>query len=82
MSCGLPVVTSNIGGLREVIQHGETGFLHDPHDVEGMSSVIVMLFQDDERRRAIGLKARERAKNDFGKDKIVDQYLAHYESVL
>lgn len=82
MSCGLPVVTSNIGGLREVIQHGETGFLHDPHDVEGMSKVIVMLFQDDERRRAIGLKARERAKNDFGKDKIVGQYLAHYESLL
>ena len=31
MSSGLPVVTSNVGGLREVIQHGETGFLHDPH---------------------------------------------------
>jgi len=82
MSSGLPVVTSNAGGLREVIQHGETGFLHDPHDVEGMSKVVLMLFRDEERRKAIGLKARDRAKNDFGKDKIVAQYVAHYENLL
>ncbi|MFQ5511388.1 MAG: N-acetyl-alpha-D-glucosaminyl L-malate synthase BshA [Candidatus Krumholzibacteriia bacterium] len=82
MSCGLPAVTSNIGGLGEVIHDGETGFLHDPHDVAGMSSVIVRLFEDDEWRKSIGLKARERARKDFGKDKIVGEYLRLYEEFL
>jgi N-acetyl-alpha-D-glucosaminyl L-malate synthase BshA len=82
MSCGLPVVASNIGGLHEVIQDGETGFLFDPHDVAGMSDVILRLFGDEEWRRAVGLKARERAKRDFGKDRIVGEYMSLYEELL
>ncbi|MEE9270687.1 MAG: N-acetyl-alpha-D-glucosaminyl L-malate synthase BshA [Candidatus Krumholzibacteria bacterium] len=82
MSCGVPAVTSNIGGLGEVIQDGETGFLLDPHDVAGMSSIIVRLFQDDDWRQSIGLKARERARKDFGRDKIVGDYLRLYEDVI
>jgi N-acetyl-alpha-D-glucosaminyl L-malate synthase BshA len=82
MSCGVPVVASNIGGLHEVIEDGETGFLFDPHDVEGMSGVVIDLFNDEERRRAMGLKGRERAKKDFGKDKVVGEYVSLYESLL
>jgi N-acetyl-alpha-D-glucosaminyl L-malate synthase BshA len=82
MACGLPPVTSNIGGLGEVITNGETGFLRDPHDVKGMSEVIVDLFHNEEYRRRIGLQARERAKRGFGRDKIVAEYAALYEGLL
>jgi N-acetyl-alpha-D-glucosaminyl L-malate synthase BshA len=81
MSSGVPPVTSNIGGLSEVITEGETGFLRDPHDVRGMSDVVLKLFQNEDYRRSIGLKARERAKRDFGKDKIVAEYLKLYEDL-
>jgi len=82
MSCGVPVVTSNIGGLREVVVDGETGFLYDPHDVAGMSDVVVRLLRDEEWRRTMGLKARERVQKNFGRDKIVGEYVALYESLL
>jgi N-acetyl-alpha-D-glucosaminyl L-malate synthase BshA len=82
MSCGLPVVASNIGGLHEVVEDGDTGFLFDPHDADGMSAVITELFQDGTRRKEIGLKARERAKRDFGKDKIVEEYISFYEDIV
>ena len=82
MSCGLPVVASNIGGLHEVIEDGETGFLFNPHDVAAMSDVIVRLFGDEGWRGAVGLNARERAKRDFGKDKIVGEYMSLYEELL
>ena len=82
MSCGLPVVASNIGGLHEVVEDGDTGFLFDPHDAQGMSSMITELCRDDARRKGIGLKARERAKRDFGKDKIIDEYVEFYEEVV
>jgi N-acetyl-alpha-D-glucosaminyl L-malate synthase BshA len=82
MSCGLPVVTSNIGGLHEVVEDGETGFLFDPHDADGMSSIVTELLGDDARRKGIGLKARARAKRDFGKDKIIDEYVAFYDEIL
>lgn len=82
MSCGLPVVASNIGGLHEVIENGETGFLFDPHDVAGMSDIIVRLFADDVWRRTVGSNARERVKRDFGKDKIVAEYMSLYGELL
>ena len=75
-------MASNVGGLSEVIQDGETGFLRDPHDVEGMSAVVMQLLADEERRRAVGLRARERAKKAFGRDKIVGEYVALYEELL
>ena len=82
MSCGLPVVTSDAGGLSEVIEHGETGYLYDPHDVDGMSEIVQVLFDDEEKRQSLGLRARERAKKAFGRDKIVDEYIALYERLL
>jgi N-acetyl-alpha-D-glucosaminyl L-malate synthase BshA len=82
MSCGVPPVTSNIGGLHEVIEDGETGFLRDPNDAQGMSEVIIQLFQNEDLRVRVGLKARERAKRDFGRDKIVAEYLKVYEGLL
>jgi N-acetyl-alpha-D-glucosaminyl L-malate synthase BshA len=82
MSSGVVPVTSNIGGLHEVIQEGETGYLRDPHDVDGMSEVIVRLLEDDELRSRIGFKARESAKRDFGKDKIVAEYQGYYDRLL
>ncbi|MEJ2720406.1 MAG: N-acetyl-alpha-D-glucosaminyl L-malate synthase BshA [bacterium] len=82
MSCAMPVVASNIGGLHEVIENGQTGFLFDPHDADGMSGVVLELFKDEERRKALGLKARERAKRDFGKDKIVGEYEDFYQDFL
>jgi N-acetyl-alpha-D-glucosaminyl L-malate synthase BshA len=82
MSSGIPVVASNVGGLHEVIQDGETGFLRDPHDVEGMSEVVMELLRDEDKRQSIGLRARERAKRDFGRDKIVGDYVSLYEELL
>lgn len=82
MSCGVPVVGSSVGGLPEVVEEGETGFLRDPHDVSGMSDVVRRLFDDSEWSRTVGLRARERAKRQFGKDKIVGEYLSVYEELI
>jgi N-acetyl-alpha-D-glucosaminyl L-malate synthase BshA len=82
MSCGVPVVASNIGGLHEVVRDGETGFLFDPHDVRGMSETVAALLRDEGRRRAVGLKARERVEREFGRERIVGQYVSLYEELL
>lgn len=82
MSCGVPVVASNVGGLHEVIDHNETGYLCNPVDVDCMAKIILGLFADEDKRRSIGFKAREKAKRDFGKDKIVNQYLKLYNELL
>jgi N-acetyl-alpha-D-glucosaminyl L-malate synthase BshA len=82
MSCGVPVVGSRIGGLPEVIEHEQTGFLCDPNDVDCMKAIVLGLFKDDTLRRRIGQAARERAERLFNRDRIVAQYVDVYRRLL
>lgn len=82
MSCGVPVVGSNIGGLPEVIVDGETGYVCGPHDVTCMIRIVNELLEDEPRRVEMGLRARERAATRFGRDAIVQEYLRAYRRLL
>jgi L-malate glycosyltransferase len=82
MACGVPVVGSDAGGLPEVVQHAETGFLLPVGDVEGMAGRTLEILKDPERRRAMGAAGRRRAEALFGADRIVSQYERYYEKVM
>src|SRR5699024_5858268 len=62
MSCGVPVISSNIGGLPEVNVHGETGYLCDLDDIDCMSNYAVQLLSDEKLHKELAKNARERAK--------------------
>jgi len=82
MSCEVPVVGSRVGGLHEVVSDGETGFLCDPHDVGCMTKLILSLLNNEEHRRKMGERSRERAIREFGRDRIVRQYLDVYRRLI
>jgi len=82
MSAGVPVVTTNTGGLPEINIHGETGFLEKVGDVEAMSSDILKIFSDSSLQKQLGNNARKRTLENFGTDRIVNQYVNYYEQVL
>jgi len=82
MSCGIPVVGSDVGGLHEVIMHGETGFLCNPQDVGCMKNLLLQLLLDDDLRRSVGEKARARAVQQFNRERVVNEYLEMYHRVL
>jgi N-acetyl-alpha-D-glucosaminyl L-malate synthase BshA len=82
MSSEVAVVATSQGGTREIIRHGENGFLHDPKDEEGMVETIASLFQDPARMEQVKKRARVTAVEDFPVDRAVDRYLALYERTL
>jgi glycosyltransferase involved in cell wall biosynthesis len=61
MAAGLPVIASNVGGNREVIEHGVNGFLIDWSDTAAVARLMAMLLDDGNLRRAVGEAARRRA---------------------
>lgn len=81
LSCAVPVVTTRAGGLPEVVDDGETGFLFEVGDVDGMAQAAVALLTDSERRRAMGEEGRRRAVERFGQDAVVARYRSIYERV-
>jgi N-acetyl-alpha-D-glucosaminyl L-malate synthase BshA len=81
MSAEVPVVASNIGGLPEVIENGETGYLHDPGAIGGFVDSVLKLLRNETLRRSMGRKARQVARRKFNADDMVDRYVQVYESL-
>ncbi len=81
-AAGTPVVATSVGGVPDIIRNGETGILTPPRDPEAMAEAIVTLERDPARRRAMGLKARERVAPAYGLDRMVAQIEALYEQLI
>ncbi len=81
MACGVPVLSSNAGGLSEINVDGRTGFLAPVGDVAAMSRSALFLLKNDGRLQAFKEAALAHAA-DFSRDKIIPRYEALYESVL
>ena len=95
MSCGTPVVASAVGGIPEVVLHGETGLLvpfetidpihSEPRDPEQFSrdlaGAINHLLCSPEEVKAMGLKSRERVEKHFSWENVARQTLEFYRAL-
>lgn len=79
---GKPVVASAVGGLREVIDNGETGILVPPADPVALAGAIGTLLHDPARAEAMGLAACERVEERFTLERMTAQYLDLYTRIL
>lgn len=80
MSCSVPVVSSNIGGLPEVNIHGETGYLCDLDDTDCMGQYSVDILSNSELHDKMAKNARKRAEQ-FEMSTIIEIYEEYYEKV-
>lgn len=82
MACEVATIGTNIGGIPEVIVHGETGFLVDIGDTSQAADYAIQLLSDPDLLRRFSQAALKRAKTMFYSDEIVDQYIALYDRLL
>jgi glycosyltransferase involved in cell wall biosynthesis len=75
MACALPVVTTPVGSIEEIVADGETGVLVPPQDVERLRAALGSLLADAGRREALGHRAREAAAARFGDERMVDRMI-------
>jgi glycosyltransferase involved in cell wall biosynthesis len=73
MAMGLPVVTTNIRGSREVVTHGATGTLVEVGDVDELAAALVDLLGDPGRRQAYGQQAQAIARREFDESRVIDK---------
>jgi trehalose synthase len=73
-----PVVASNVGGIPAQIIDKETGFLVDPYDIDGCAEKVVMLLEEKDLAREIGMRAREHVRKNF----LITRHLYDYLNLL
>jgi glycosyltransferase involved in cell wall biosynthesis len=74
MSAGLPIVSTRIGGIPNMIKDGEEGFLIEPHSPQILADKIAELFRDPQMRERFSGAARERAIKDFSWQRRMEKY--------
>ncbi|NVK63999.1 MAG: N-acetyl-alpha-D-glucosaminyl L-malate synthase BshA [Flavobacteriales bacterium] len=81
MAVGVPVISSNTGGIPEVNVHGVTGYLSDVGDVDDMAENTLKIFKDAETLDKFRQNAQTRAR-EFDLDTVVKKYEKVYDSLL
>jgi len=82
MACGVATVTTNVGGIPELVTHGINGFMEPVGDIAGQAARAVELLTDGALHQRIAAAGRARAMEQFSTDRIIPQYERYYRDVL
>jgi len=82
MACGVPCVTSNAGGLKELVKPGVSGYTAPVGDIDRMAELVINILQNEDEYRRLSKSTREYAFDNFHVNKILPQYIQLYEKVI
>lgn len=82
MSCGKPLVGTNIGGIPYIIEDKKTGFLVEPKNPKEISKIIIKLFKDPLNSKKVGQNAREIIEKRFSWEIITKEFYKIYVKIL
>ena len=82
MACEVPVVASRVGGLHEVVQDGESGFLLPPDDLDGMAARGIELLTNRALHRRFAQAGRRAVVEKFCADRVVPMYETYYRRLI
>lgn len=82
MAAGLPVIATAVGGLRELVEDGRTGFLVPSKSPRELAARLRQLFENPELREAMGAAGRQRAGEQFSAEEMVRKTIEVYDSLF
>jgi glycosyltransferase involved in cell wall biosynthesis len=77
MAQGLPVVSSRLSGIPELVMDQRSGLLAEPGDAQGMATQIERLMASPEYARTLAREGQAHVRNEFGQDVNIDRLLSH-----
>ena len=81
MSMGVPVVSSNIGGVSEIVIEGETGYMVEPADKTMLASAIKKVWANQDNYQEMKIKARNLITEKFNKSAQFERFISHFEAL-
>jgi glycosyltransferase involved in cell wall biosynthesis len=80
-ACGLPIVTTDTVGCRDVVNHEINGLLVPVKSIDALAGALLRLIRDPDLRQSMGIQGRQLAEREFSSERIIAETLAVYERV-
>ena len=82
MAAGIPIIATNVGGIPEIIEHKQTGFLIPPYSSPAIKDALISLVENKCHCDSMVDRARETVRNRFEISKTVEQYQNIYLDIF
>ena len=81
LACGTPCVAFDIGGMPDMIDHQQNGYLAKPFDVEDLARGIAWVLEDEESLRKLGVNGREKVEQNYTLEIQANSYMSLYNEL-
>ncbi len=82
MAARLPVVSTAVGGVPDIVQHGKSGLLVPPGDVQGLAVALLRVLEDQALAASLAEEARRYAEEHFRADVVAANVAGVYRQIL
>lgn len=82
MACGTPCAAFNQGGVPDMIDHQQNGYLAHPYDPSDLARGIAWALEDDDRRKELSVSAVEKVQREFTTQKVAGRYSSIYQEIM
>jgi glycosyltransferase involved in cell wall biosynthesis len=82
MACGTPCVAFHQGGVPDLIEHQQNGFLAYPFEPVDLARGIAWILEDESRRKELSCNSRKKIENEYAIEKVAERYAHLYEEIL
>jgi len=81
LSCGVPVIATDVGDTRDIVDHGRSGYLVSPNDPTSIANYIVQLLSDEKLRIEMGLNGRNHILNNYSYEAVINKLISIYKDI-
>jgi glycosyltransferase involved in cell wall biosynthesis len=81
-ACGIPAITSNVGGCPEIVEQGKNGLLIPPRDASSLYDAVVWMDQNPESRIKMGEQARRTVLERYDHNKLIEKLIRVHRSLI
>lgn len=82
MGYGLPIVSTNVGGIPQLVKRGVNGYLYEPGDIEGIAKGIIEILRDKEKCIMMGMNSQKMVEEKYSLEKHIDELKRIYGEIL
>ena len=81
-ACNIPIITTDVGGVRDIVKNNETGYIVPKNNAEIFAEKLLLLIEDEKNRKKLSQNGWSFVKDNFHYTRLVKDMESYYENLI